>query len=74
MKYVLKNQKTAADAYVILDTKRNPQRVYGVVNGDRYEFECDLPRAYFATKLLIEGFGSAIIFADNLEKGYPPSE
>ncbi|MCI5700902.1 MAG: endo-1,4-beta-xylanase [Lachnospiraceae bacterium] len=74
MKYILKNQKTAADAYVILDTKRNPQRVYGKINGDNYEFECDLPRAYFATKLLIEGFGSAIIFADNLEEGYLPSD
>ena len=74
MKYVLKNQPTEMGGYVMLDTERNPQKVYGKAQGDRYEFEAVIPRAIFCSKILVEGFGGATVFADNNEEGYLPSD
>lgn len=74
MKYVLKNQTNEMGGFVLLDTERNPQRVFGRDQGDTYEFETDLPRAFFCSKLMVEGFGGAIVFADNNERGYEPAD
>lgn len=74
MGYRIKKQKNCLGAYVMYDTGRNPQRAAARDCGDFVEFAAVLPRAYFFTKVMVEGFGGAYLFADNKERGYEPSD
>lgn len=73
MEYRWKKQKSTLGTYVMYDIHRNPQKVFGVHDGDVIRFEAALDRAVFFSKVDVAGFGGAILFADNEEKGYEPS-
>lgn len=74
MEYRWKKQKNSLGTYVMYDLQRNPQKLYGIHKGDTICFPAMDQPAVFFTKLKVEGFGEAFIFADNEEKGYEPSE
>lgn len=74
MKYLWKKRKTKLGTYVMYDTGRNPVKEYGVHEGDIVSFEAVIDRAVFMSKMDIKGFGGAILFADNEEQGYEPSD
>ncbi len=74
MKYLWKKINTRLGTYVMYDLERNPVKEFGVHEGDVISFEAVLPRAVFMSKLDVPGFGSAVLFADNEEAGYEPSD
>lgn len=74
MIYRVKNQKNEMGTFVLYDTERMPQTAYAQVKDDVVEFDSPLERAVFFTKLFVEGFGGALLFADNCKEGYEPSE
>lgn len=74
MTYTLKKQRNILGTYVMYDLQRNPQKVSPRDTGDAYVFEAVLPRAVFYTQLMVEGFGGAMVFADNRGEGYQPSD
>ena len=74
MQYKWKKQKSTLGTYVVYDTGRNPQKNYGRHEDGVICFEATIDRAVFMSKVDVQGFGGAILFADNEEKGYEPSE
>ena len=73
MKFLLKNQKNAMNAFVLYDTQRLPQKSFQKIEGDIVSFDSPLERGVFMTKLFVPGFGGATLFADNGGEGYPAS-
>ena len=74
MEYKVKNQKNEINNYILFDTGRMPQRSFAKIQGDTVTFESSLERAVFFTKMLVPGFGGAMLFADNCGEGFEPSE
>lgn len=74
MEYRWKKQRTTLGTYVMYDLGRNPQKNYGKHQDGVISFKATLDRAVFFSKLDVEGFGGAILFADNEGKGYEPAE
>ncbi len=74
MDFKWKKQKNTLGTYVMYDLDRNPQKNFGKHEGDIIRFEATLDRAVFFSKVWVEGFGGAILFADNEGKGYEPSQ
>lgn len=74
MKYLWKKQKTTLGTYVMYDLGRNPVKEYGVHGDGMISFEPVIERAVFMSKVDVTGFGGAILFADNCEQGYLPSD
>ncbi len=74
MEYTWKKQKTSLGTYVMYDLDRNPQKVFGIHDGNVIRFQATIPRAIFFSKVEVEGFGGAVLFADNQGRGYEPSE
>lgn len=74
MKFLWKKEKTSLGTYVMYDLERNPVKEFGVHEGDMISFEPVIEKAVFMSKVDVEGFGGAILFADNEEKGYAPSD
>lgn len=74
MNFLWKKEKTSLGTYVMYDLERNPVKEFGVHEGDIISFKPVIEKAVFMSKVDVEGFGGAILFADNEEKGYAPSD